>query len=127
MANLFHKTSSEALELSSTSSSDEKSSLERALLRKLDLRILPLLFLAYITTFIDRANIGNVKIEGMLTDLEMKGNDYNMALIVYAVPFILLELPSNLALRRYQPRHYITFIMFGWGEFLEDKDSELMC
>ncbi|KAN0091727.1 MFS general substrate transporter [Hyaloscypha variabilis] len=115
MASLFpKKTSSEALELSSTSS-EEKSSLERALLRKLDLRILPLLFLAYITTFIDRANIGNVKIEGMLADLEMKGNDYNMALVVYAVPFILLELPSSLALRRYRPGNYITFIMFGWG------------
>jgi hypothetical protein len=117
MASLFpKKSSSQALELSSTSSSEEKSSLERALLRKLDLRILPLLFLAYITTFIDRANIGNVKIEGMLADLEMKGNDYNMALVVYAVPFILLELPSSLALRRYRPGNYITFIMFGWGE-----------
>jgi len=128
MANLFpKKTSSEALELSSTSSADEKSSLERALLRKLDLRILPLLFLAYITTFIDRANIGNVKIEGMLTDLEMKGNDYNMALILYAVPFILLELPSSLALRRYKPGNYIAFIMFGWGKILEHEDSGLMC
>ncbi|KAE9367184.1 vitamin H transporter [Stipitochalara longipes BDJ] len=115
MANLLHKTLSEVLELASTSSSDETSSLERALLRKLDFRILPLLFLAYITTFIDRANIGNVKIEGMLTDLDMKGNDYNIALTVYAVPFILLELPSSLALRRYRPGNYVAFIMFGWG------------
>jgi len=58
----------------------------------------------------------NVKIEGMLTDLDMKGNAYNIALIAYAVPFILLELPSSLALRRYRPGNYIAFIMFGWGE-----------
>ena len=118
MANLLEKRNgAEAIELSSTSSSAENSSLERKLLWKLDFHILPLLFLAYIITFIDRANIGNVKIEGMLTDLEMVGNDYNMALNVYAVPFILLELPSSLALRRYRPGNYIAFIMFGWGEF----------
>jgi hypothetical protein len=117
MANLLEKSNdAAAIELSSTSSSAD-SSLERALLWKLDLHILPLLLLAYIITFIDRANIGNVKIEGMLTDLEMVGNDYNMALNVYAVPFILLELPSSLALRRYRPGKYIAFIMFGWGEF----------
>lgn len=118
MANFLEKRNdTEAIELSSNSSSAESSSIERALLRKVDLHILPLLFLAYIITFIDRANIGNVKIEGMLTDLEMVGNDYNTALNVYAVPFILLELPSSLALRRYRPGNYIAFIMFGWGEF----------
>jgi hypothetical protein len=100
MTNFFTVTkTSEVIELSSTSSEAENSSLERALLWKIDYHILPLLYLAYITTFIDRANIGNVKIEGMLTDLDMKGNDYNIALIVYAVPYILLELPSSLALR----------------------------
>jgi hypothetical protein len=118
MTSLLEKRNdAEAIELSSNSSSAEISSLERALLWKLDLHILPLLFLAYIITFIDRANIGNVKIEGMLTDLDMVGNDYNMALNLYAVPFILLELPSSLALRRYRPGKYIAFIMFGWGEF----------
>jgi hypothetical protein len=118
MTNFFTVTkTSEVIELSSTSSEAENSSLERALLWKIDYHILPLLYLAYITTFIDRANIGNVKIEGMLTDLDMKGNDYNIALIVYAVPYILLELPSSLALRRYRSGNYIAFIMFGWGEF----------
>ncbi|PMD51012.1 MFS general substrate transporter [Hyaloscypha bicolor E] len=116
MTNFFTETkTNEVIELSSTSSEVENLSLERALLWKLDYHILPLLYLAYIITFIDRANIGNVKIEGMLTDLDMKGNDYNIALIVYAVPFILLELPSSLALRRYRPGNYIAFIMFGWG------------
>jgi MFS transporter, ACS family, DAL5 transporter family protein len=118
MGNPFQKKiSSEVIEVSSNSSERETSALERALLRKVDIHILPLLYLSYIITFIDRANIGNVKIEGMLTDLNMVGNDYNVALIVYAVPFILLELPSSLALRRYRPGNYIAFIMFGWGEY----------
>lgn len=52
---------------------------------------MPLLYLNYIITLIDRANIRNTKIEGILADLDMVGNDYNIALIVYTVPFILLE------------------------------------
>ena len=116
MAALFEKSSSaEVTELSSTTSSTSHSPSERALLWKIDLHILPLLYLAYIVTFIDRANIGNVKIEGMLTDLHMAGKDYSMALIAYAVPFILLELPSSLLLRRVRPGTYIAFIMCGWG------------
>jgi hypothetical protein len=119
MANLFEKRpTTEAIELSSnpSTSSATNAPSTRRLLWKLDLRILPLLYLAYIITFIDRANIGNVKIEGMLTDLDMVGNDYNVALVVYAVPFILLELPSSLALRRVRPAWWISGIMCGWGE-----------
>jgi hypothetical protein len=120
MANPFEKRpTTEVIELSSnpsTSSATTSPSTGR-LLWKLDLRILPLLYLAYIITFIDRANIGNVKIEGMLTDLGMGGNDYNVALVVYAVPFILLELPSSLALRRVRPAWWISGTIFGWGEY----------
>jgi hypothetical protein len=114
MANLLEKRNdTEAIELSSNSSSAETSSLEHALLLKVDLHILPLLYLAYIITFIDRANIGNVKIEGMLTDLDMVGNDYNTALNVYAVPFILLELPSSFALSYWGRGNQILFRLIG--------------
>jgi MFS family permease len=65
---------------------------------------------------IDRANIGNVRIEGILEDLHMKGNDYNVAILVYTVPFMLFELPSSLALRSFRPAVWISLIMFGWGE-----------
>jgi len=65
---------------------------------------------------IDRVNIGNVKIEGILKDLRMEGNDYNMSLVVYTVPFILFELPSSLMLRRVRPNIWISGIMFGWGK-----------
>ena len=81
----------QAIEPSPTSSSADNTTSEFPLLWNVDLHIMPLLYLNYIITLIDRANIGNTKIEGMLADLDMVGNDYNIALIVYAVPFILLE------------------------------------
>ena len=40
---------------------------------------------------IDRANIGNAKIEGMVEDLGMSGIQYNIALSLFFIPYILLE------------------------------------
>jgi hypothetical protein len=50
-----------------------------AVLRKMDLQLLPMLSLLYLLAFLDRGNIGNAKIEGMLTDLHMTGPQYHWA------------------------------------------------
>jgi predicted permease len=98
------------------SATQSRSAYERRLLLKLDFRIIPILYCLLVIMLIDRANIGNVRIEGILEDLKMKGNDYNVAILVYTVPFMLFELPSSLALRSFRPAVWISLIMFGWGE-----------
>lgn len=51
---------------------------EKKLLRKIDLNLIPILWLLFLCAFIDRINIGNARIQGMEADLGMKGSDYNM-------------------------------------------------
>ena len=46
---------------------------------KIDLRLVPVLALLYLAAHIDRANIGNAKIEGLTEDLNMDGIKYNIA------------------------------------------------
>ncbi len=56
---------------------------EAALLRKLDIHIIPVLFIIYFLCYLDRSNIGNAKIQGMTQDLELDvGSRYNIALFV---------------------------------------------
>lgn len=43
---------------------------------KVDRRLVPMLALLYLIAHLDRANIGNAKIEGIEADLGMKGVDY---------------------------------------------------
>lgn len=50
---------------------------EAAVLRKMDLRLIPMLSVLYLLAFLDRGNIGNAKIEGMLEDLDMTGPQFN--------------------------------------------------
>lgn len=51
----------------------------KTLLRKVDWRLVPFLALLYLAAHIDRANIGNAKIEGLTEDLKMDGIQYNIA------------------------------------------------
>jgi len=51
---------------------------EKHLIRKIDIHLIPILWLLFLCAFIDRINIGNARIQGMEADLGMTGNDYNM-------------------------------------------------
>ena len=99
---------------------------EKRLLRKLDLNVLPMISVLYMLAFVDRINIGNAKIQGLEKDLGMQGNDYNVALFVFFIPYILFEVPSNLLLKNVKPSTWLSLIMFGWGAFpnmcLTDND-----
>jgi MFS family permease len=65
---------------------------------------------------LDRANIGNAKIEGLEASLGMTGTDYNVALAVFFVPYVLCEVPSNMLLTKFsRPSTYIGILILLWG------------
>ena len=88
---------------------------EKKLVRKCDWHVLPMISLLYLFAFIDRINIGNARIQGLEDDLHMAGNDFNVALLVFFVPYILLEVPSNILIKRIPPSIWLTFLMLCWG------------
>lgn len=49
---------------------------------QVDKRLIPMLAVLYLMCHIDRANIGNAKIEGMVQDLKMTGLQYNTVLSI---------------------------------------------
>lgn len=88
---------------------------ERALVRKIDWKLLPILCLIYLMAFLDRVNIGNAVIYGLQKDLKLVGNQYNAALTVFFVPYIIFEIPSNIILRRMKPHFWLPLCMFFFG------------
>ena len=50
---------------------------ERRVVRKLDLNLMPICMAAFILNYLDRSNIGNAKIAGMVKDLHMPGYEFN--------------------------------------------------
>ncbi|KAF4450507.1 MFS general substrate transporter [Fusarium austroafricanum] len=85
---------------------------------KIDIRIIPILMVLYILSYIDRANIGNAKIEGMVEDLGLSSTQYNTVLSIFFVTYILCEIPSNYILERWfekRPSLWIGIITVLWG------------
>ncbi|KAE9411613.1 MFS general substrate transporter [Gymnopus androsaceus JB14] len=94
----------------------EKAAFERRILRRIDLRMLPILGLLYSLALIDRTNLGVARIAGMGEDLELSvGSRYSLVSCVYFVPYILLELPSNVLLRFFGTRNLLSFCVVAWG------------
>lgn len=94
---------------------DSDSAAEKHLLWKLDIHVLPILMVLFLLAFLDRINIGNARLQGLEDDLNMAGNDFNIALFIFFIPYVLPEVPSNLLLKRFAPSWWISGIMFCWG------------
>ncbi|KAK7035945.1 MFS domain-containing protein [Favolaschia claudopus] len=89
--------------------------LERIVWRKLDVWVLPIVSLFYLLSFLDRTNIGNAKVAGLMKDLKMTPQQYSIALTVTYVPYIVAELPSNLLLKIVGPSLMLPTMLTLWG------------
>ncbi|KAJ5784634.1 uncharacterized protein N7503_009846 [Penicillium pulvis] len=88
---------------------------EKALIRKIDLMLLPVIWVMYLLSYMDRTNIANAKVSGMDEDLNLNSNQYSVALVVYFVGYVVFEVPSNLVLARTRPSIFLPTIMIVWG------------
>ncbi|KAI1383814.1 MFS general substrate transporter [Hypoxylon trugodes] len=88
---------------------------EGALLRKLDIRLLPAVGVLYLLSFLDRSNVGNARIEGLLGDVHITGNQYLTGLTLYFVGYVLFEIPCNIVLKRTTPRLWLPTLTIIWG------------
>ena len=60
-------------------------------------------------------NIGNARLYGLEDDLGMHGSQYQTAVSLLFVTYILCELPSNLVIKKLRPSRWIAFITTSWG------------
>lgn len=90
--------------------------LERRITRKLDVHLMPWLFVIWLLAFIDRSNIGNARIAGLSEEFHMEGNNrFNIALTVFYILYVLIDVPSNWALKYVGAGYYISGLMVAWG------------
>ena len=75
----------------SDGSSDEVGITDKALVRKIDLHLLPPLTLLYLLSFLDRSNVGNARLEGLIDDLYISGNQYLTGLTIFFIGYVLFE------------------------------------
>ncbi|KAI1423027.1 major facilitator superfamily domain-containing protein [Xylaria sp. FL1777] len=88
---------------------------ETVVRRKLDRQLVPMLTILYLLCFLDRVNIGNARIQGLTEDLNLVGYRFNIATSIFYIVYVVVEVPSNILLKRVGPRFYIPSLVFGFG------------
>jgi MFS family permease len=88
---------------------------EKSAIRKISIRLVPFVALMFFINFLDRTAISFAGPNGMVQDLNLQMAQFGLASGIFFIGYILLEVPSNLALHRYGARRWLSRIMVSWG------------
>ncbi|SDP61238.1 Nitrate/nitrite transporter NarK [Klenkia soli] len=88
--------------------------MQARVVRKVALRLIPFLGLAYFLNYVDRTNIGFAKLT-MSADLGLTETMFGLASGLFFIGYLLFEVPSNIALHRFGARRWIARILVTWG------------
>ncbi|NEX64773.1 MFS transporter [Noviherbaspirillum galbum] len=87
---------------------------EQALVRKITWKIIPFVFILYVISYLDRANIGYAALQ-MNKELALSSEAFGFISGIFFIGYFLCEVPSNIALNRYGARVWIARILLTWG------------
>src|ERR1700674_1079808 len=82
--------------------------------RKNTSRLLPFLFLVYVTAYIDRVNVGFAGLE-MTRELHFSNEVFGFGAGIFFFGYCLLEIPGAMVAQVWSARKWIASIMIGWG------------
>ncbi|CAD6454357.1 d784c3a0-d163-423c-926f-9ec128be12a0 [Sclerotinia trifoliorum] len=88
--------------------------IEKRVVRKLDKRLIPLVMLLYLLSYLDRSNIGNAKTAGMTKDLDISSPEYEWLLTIFYISYIVFEWFA-LMWKVLPPHVWACFCVVGWG------------
>lgn len=88
---------------------------EGKLLARIDGHVVPVLCVLYLLAFLDRVNIANARVFGLEADLGLVGTQFNAALVIFFVPYIVFEVPFNVLLKRFTPRVWLSLCAAAFG------------
>lgn len=87
----------------------------RKLVRRLDWKLIPILVVIYLASFLDRGNIGNARIEGLEADLGLSPQQYSWALSVFFFAYATFEMFANIPLKILRPSVWLPLCICAWG------------
>jgi MFS family permease len=93
----------------------EDIAIEKSAIRRVSFRLVPFVGLMFFINFLDRTAISFAGPNGMTRDLRLTAAQFGFAAGVFFWGYILLEIPSNLALHKFGARRWLARIMVTWG------------
>lgn len=87
---------------------------KQQLLKKVFWKLLPILFIAYFFSFLDRVNIGYAKLQ-MQDAIGFTDSQYALAAGIFFIGYAFFEIPSNVLMDKIGARKTLARIMILWG------------
>jgi MFS family permease len=88
---------------------------ESKLRRKVDIRLCTIAGLLCSLNLLDSGIISSASVTSMLTDLDLTGNRYSVAIFIFTVSSIIFQLPSTILVRQAGPRIYFSCVTISFG------------
>ncbi|OBS17651.1 hypothetical protein FPOA_09386 [Fusarium poae] len=70
--------------------------LEKKVVRRLDMTLLPTLWLLYVFNYLDRASLGQARLSTLDEDLQLVGSQFGSAVSILSAGYVLGQVPSNM-------------------------------
>lgn len=84
--------------------------------RQIAARLLPFLFLLYITNYIDRTSVAYAAL-GMTGDLGFSDRVFGLGAGIFFLSYVALQIPGAMLFEHWSARRLIAGVMIAWGSF----------
>ncbi|KAF7555668.1 hypothetical protein G7Z17_g1960 [Cylindrodendrum hubeiense] len=91
---------------------------DRRLLRKIDLRLVPILLFSYLFQTLDKSALSYSSIMGLTTDLNLVGQQYSWASSIYYFGYLAFSYPASILLVKFPVGKVIGTACATWGAVL---------
>jgi len=91
---------------------------EKHLVRRLDMRIMPLACILYLFAYLDRTNLGNARLQGLPQDTlggDPTGKLFDWVNSAFFFSYILCQIPATIVSKLFAPRIWLGCAALGWG------------
>ncbi|KAL8988717.1 MAG: hypothetical protein Q9177_002254 [Variospora cf. flavescens] len=93
----------------------------KRIVRRIDIRLIPLCGLMYCVSLLDRTNLSNAAIAGydsMTTELNLRTRNpdrYSVITLVFFITYVIAQPPTTILTRFFGPRIWLATITLAWG------------
>lgn len=88
---------------------------EKALLRKIDWRLMPLLTASYFLQFLDKTSLNYSSVMGLITDTELKGQEYSWLGSAFYFGYLIANYPASLGFIKFPLAKYLSVSVVLWA------------
>ncbi|CAN8104760.1 unnamed protein product [Discula destructiva] len=87
----------------------------KRVLRKIDLRVMPVLFVTYFLQYLDKNSLNFAATFGLKTGTHLVGQDYSWLGSIFYLGYLIAQFPASYALQRLPIGRVVSFVTIVWG------------